>query len=89
MTHEELRQRLEAGGITVTLLNYVDEPSIARALGVSTRTIQRKRERGEGPEATRIFGRWFYSLEAIAHHLNSSTNASARQEATKTERQQE
>jgi predicted site-specific integrase-resolvase len=74
MTADELKQRLLANGISVSLLDFVSEADVAEALGVVRRTLQRHRLDGLGPKATQVGKRWMYSLDNIVAFINATSS---------------
>ena len=59
--------------ITDLLAEYIDRPSLAEGLGISTRTIARYEKRGL--PSLMIGGRKLYHLEAVAKWLKASEKA--------------
>jgi Helix-turn-helix domain len=85
MTEAEVAAQFKEAGIRVTPLgHFVAEVDLASSLEVEPRTVQRWREDGTGPIASRVGGRWVYSCADIAEWVNST--AKARQTTTRTDR---
>ncbi len=71
MTADELRAELEASGLRVAIGGLAAK-QVADLLRISTRTLRRWREAGEGPRAVRLGGRFVYPLADLAALITES-----------------
>jgi hypothetical protein len=65
----DLLQQLRAAGITVPPWGRIRASELARYLGVTPQTLRNWRASGKPPEATRLNGQWFYTLDAVSEFL--------------------
>lgn len=75
MTVDELRARVLAAGRRVTLLDAIDEPTLALLLGIADRTMRDRRTRQGDCPRFRVNGRSVvYALADVADYLGSRTS---------------
>lgn len=72
MTPEQLRQRLEAASIPVTIIGLVRETDVARILSVTPRTLSNYRRDGLGPTPTLLGNKIWYSVDSIAEFIGNA-----------------
>jgi predicted DNA-binding transcriptional regulator AlpA len=54
---------------TALLAGYLDQPVLARELGIATKTLDRWGKEGRGPAVTKIGRRVMYSRKAVTEWL--------------------